>query len=76
MEIPAEFSGRVFKLRRANIDKNPKILSEIKKDFPDCEIGNLYEVKKNGCLEETFAIEFETEEDYTAFRLKYGRDDV
>jgi len=79
MEIPAEFRGRVYKFKKSFQNMDPKFLDQIKKEFPDAEIGNLFEVTGLGYktkLIETAAIEFFTEEDYTAFMLRYGGNNV
>ena len=76
MDIPEEFRGRVYKFKMKNLKKNPKILDEIKKDFPDAGVGNLFEMNRNGTMNYTFTIEFHNNEDYTAFRLRYGDENV
>ena len=79
MEIPAEFRGRVYKFKTGFRDIDPKLFDQIKKDFPDAEIGNLFEVTGSGWtqkIKEIPAIEFLTEEDYTAFMLRYGGNNV
>ena len=77
MEIPAEFRGRVHKLKTSIQNANLKFLDEIKKEFPGAEIGNLYEyVGPNKSVKEMGVIEFLTEEDYTAFMLRYGGNNV
>jgi hypothetical protein len=76
MEIPADFRDRVYKIKMNVQDRNPKILDEIRKKFPDAEIGALYEVRPNLTMDYILAVEFEREEDYTAFMLIYGGDCV
>lgn len=71
MEIPAEFSHRVFKTRSSGIGGNLKRLNEITNNWPGSEIDVIYEN-----LKPIIVIVFETQEDCLAFTLRYGKEYV
>jgi hypothetical protein len=71
MNIPAEFSGRVYKTKISGITGNLKRLNEIAKEWQGSEVDVIYENSKS-----IIVIVFESREDCLAFKLKYGDDYV
>ena len=71
MDIPTEFSHRVFKTRISGMTSSLKKLNEITNAWPGSEIDVIYEN-----LKPIVVIVFETQEDCLAFTLKYGKEYV
>jgi hypothetical protein len=71
MNIPAEFSGRVFQTKVSGLGDTSKSLSRIIKSWPGSEIDVVYEN-----LKPIVVIVFESREDCLAFTLKYGKEYV
>ena len=66
MEIPAEFSHRVYKTRFGPGVFSLRKLNEITNNWPGSEIDVIYEN-----LKPIIVIVFETQEDCLAFTLRY-----
>ena len=71
MNIPEEFSHRVYKTGLGAFSSRMKKLDEIVKNNPGSEIDMIYEN-----LKPIIVIVFETQEDCLAFTLKYGENYV
>lgn len=71
MNIPAAFSGRVFKTKTPGIFSKSEKLTKICKEYPGTEVDVLYEGANPYIV-----LVFETPEDYVAFTLKYGNEYV
>lgn len=67
MNIPAEFTHRVFKTRLSGLSASFKYLDEIRKEWQGSEIDVIYENARP-----IVVVIFETQEDCLAFTLKYG----
>jgi hypothetical protein len=71
MDLPAEFIGRVIKTRFGIFSGIMEKLSEIQKDFPGTYVDVVYENMTSKRV-----LVFESNEDCTAYLLKYGKDYV
>ncbi len=67
MNIPAEFSSRIYKTRFSGFLSTAKQLTEIQNLAEGSEIDVIYEGGKA-----IVVLVFETQEDCLAFTLKYG----
>ena len=71
MNIPPEFTGRVYQTRCKGLFNETKQLSEMLKEWPGSEIDVVFEKAPGGPMP-VVVIVFETAEDHTAFTLKHG----
>ena len=71
MNIPADFSHRIYKTRLSGYGPNPKKIDEIIKNNPGSEIDVIFENLKS-----IVVIVFDTQEDCLAFTIKYGNNYV
>jgi hypothetical protein len=71
MNIPAEFSHRVYKTKLSGLSRDFKRLDQIRKEWQGSEIDVVYEN-----LSPIVVVVFESPEDCLAFTLKYGNEYV
>jgi hypothetical protein len=71
MNIPPEFTGRVYQTRCNGLLIDTRKLLEMLKEWPGSEVDVVFE-KAPGSPTPVVVIVFETAEDNTAFTLKHG----